>query len=395
MQMLTPGQEQLRQDAKAFVADNIIPHARAFDKSGEFHDYLLEAAKPSRIFAMAVPKQYGGLGYGALPQALVLEEWGYGCCAMATTLAASILSMEAVLIAGNEDQRRRFFAPMLNGEIGAFGLTEPGAGSDVGAGSTTAVKSGGDYILNGAKCWITNASFASVHVVFAQTDKAAGAKGLSAFIVEKGTPGLHFGDVEHKLGLRSSNTVFYALKDARLPAANLLGREGDGMKIAMKTLDTARPAIGALAVGLAQRALDECVAYLHRRFPGKPYPGQSLQFQMADMQIAVQAARQTLHDVMRLRDANLPFSKESAIAKTFCTDTAMRVSAQAVRLAGSHGYTSELSKFMRDAKVMQIYEGTNQIQRLVIARAVLAAAPATAPVPAAVEPKVAAMKAGE
>jgi len=378
MNVLTPKQSLIQQAAKDFVAKNIIPHAVAFDKSGEFHAYLLEAAKPSKIFAMAIPKEYGGLGYDALTQAIVLEEWGYGCAGMATTLAASILSMESVLIAGTDEQKRRYFAPMLNGDIGAFGLTEPGAGSDVSAGKTTAVKAGNNYVLNGCKCWITNASFASVHLIFAQTDAAMGSKGLSAFIVEKGTPGFILGDIEHKLGLRSSNTVFYELKDVHVPAANLLGREGDGMKIAMKTLDTARPAIGALAVGLAQRSLDETVAFMHQRFPGKPYPGQNLQFKLADMQIQVQAARQVLHDVMSLRDAKVPFSKESAIAKTFCTDVAMQVSSQAVRLTGSYGYTSELGKFMRDAKVMQIYEGTNQIQRLVIARAVLASAPVAA-----------------
>ena len=378
MNVLTPKQSLIQQAAKDFVAKNIIPHAVAFDKSGEFHAYLLEAAKPSKIFAMAIPKEYGGLGYDAITQAIVLEEWGYGCAGMATTLAASILSMESVLIAGTDEQKRRYFAPMLNGEIGAFGLTEPGAGSDVSAGKTTAVKAGNDYVLNGCKCWITNASFAGVHLIFAQTDAAMGSKGLSAFIVEKGTPGFILGDIEHKLGLRSSNTVFYELKDVHVPAANLLGKEGDGMKIAMKTLDTARPAIGALAVGLAQRSLDETVTFMHQRFPGKPYPGQNLQFKLADMQIQVQAARQVLHDVMSLRDAKVPFSKQSAIAKTFCTDVAMQVSSQAVRLTGSYGYTSELGKFMRDAKVMQIYEGTNQIQRLVIARAVLASAPVAA-----------------
>jgi len=375
MSVLSPRQLSIQETARYFVAKNIIPHAAVFDKSGEFHAYLLEAAKPSKIFAMAIPKEYGGLGYDALTQAVVLEQWGYGCTGMATTLAASILSMESVLIAGNEEQKRRYFAPLLNGEIGAFGLTEPGAGSDVSAGKTTAVKAGKDYILNGSKCWITNASFASVHLIFAQTDANAGNKGLSAFIVEKGTPGFILGDVEHKLGLRSSNTAFYELKNVHIPAANLLGKEGEGMKIAMKTLDTARPAIGALAVGLAQRSLDECVAFMHQRFPAKPYPGQNLQFKLADMQIQVQAARQVLYDVMSLRDAKVPFSKESAIAKTFCTDVAMQVSSHAVRLTGSHGYTSELGKFMRDAKVMQIYEGTNQIQRLVIARAVLASIP--------------------
>ena len=376
MLVLNPKQESIKQLARDFVARIITPQAAAYDKSGDFHSYLLEAAKPTKMFAMAVPKEYGGFGYDAMTQALVLEEWGYGCAAMATTLSASILSMESVLIAGTDDQKRRYFAPMLNGEIGAFGLTEPGAGSDVGAGITKAVRVGNDYVLNGMKCWITNASFASVHLVFAQTDPAMGTKGLSAFIVEKGTPGFELGDIEHKLGLRSSNTAFYALHDVRVPAANLLGKEGDGMKIAMKTLDTARPAIAALAVGVAQRALDECVAYVHGRFPGKPYPGQALQFQLADMQIQVHAARQVVQDIMLLRDAKLPFSMESAIAKTFCTDTAMRVTAQAVRLTGSYGYTSELGKFMRDAKIMQIYEGTNQIQRLVIARAVLTPVPA-------------------
>lgn len=390
MNALTPRQESIKQAARDFVAENIIPHAAAFDKSGDFHNYLLEAAKPTRIFAMAIPKEFGGLGYDAMTQALVLEEWGYGCAGMATTLAASILSMESVLIAGNDDQKRRYFAPMLNGEIGAFGLTEPGAGSDVGAGSTMAVRDGPDYVLNGEKCWITNGSYASVHLIFAQTDPAKGTKGLSAFIVEKGAKGMLLGEVEHKLGLRSSNTVYYSLKDVRVPAANLLGKEGDGMKIAMMTLDTARPAIGALAVGVAQRALDECVTYVQARFPGKPYPGQNLQFTLADMQVKVQAARQVLHDTMALRDANLPFSKESAITKTFCTDVAMSVSSRAVQLAGSHGYTSGLGKYMRDAKVMQIYEGTNQIQRLVIARAVLANSPA-----AARAPKTPLLKAGE
>jgi len=277
-----------------------------------------------------------------------------------------------VLIAGNDDQKRRYFTPMLTAGIGAFALTEPAAGSDAGAGEATAVRSGSDYILNGPKCWITNGGEAAVLVVFAATDPAKGVKGLSAFIVERGIPGFVLGDREEKLGLRSSNTVFFEMKDMRVPAANLLGKEGDGMKIAMETLDLARPSIGALAVGLAQRCLDECVRHLKARYPAKPSPGQSLQFALADMQIQIEAARQSQHHTMALREANLPFSKESAIAKTLCTDVAMRVTSQAMRLMGSHAYTSEFGKFMRDAKVMQIYEGTNQIQRLVIARSVLA-----------------------
>jgi acyl-CoA dehydrogenase len=367
---MNPEQTAIRQAAKDFVAKNVIPHAAEYDKSGEFHSYILEAAKPSSIFAMAVPKEYGGLDYSPLTQALVLEEWGYGCAAMGTTLSASILSMESVLIAGNDDQKRRYFKPMLTAGIGAFALTEPAAGSDAGAGVATAVKSGDDYILNGPKCWITNGGEAAVLVVFAATDLEKGVKGISAFIVEPSMPGFILGDREEKLGLRSSNTVFFFMKDMRVPAANLLGKEGDGMRIAMETLDVARPSIGALAVGVAQRCLDECVKHLHLRYPPKSYPGQAMQFELADMAIQIEGARQAQHHTMALREAKQPFSMESAIAKTLCTNVAMNVTTQAMRLMGSHAYTSEFGKFMRDAKVMQIYEGTNQIQRLVIARSV-------------------------
>ena len=379
MNIISPEQTAIQAAAKAFVAQHIIPKAVEFDKSGAFHAFLLEAAKPSKIFGMAVPRPYGGLDYSPLTQALVLEEWGYGCCGMATTLAASVLSMESVLLAGNDEQKRRFFTPMLNGKIGAFALTEPSAGSDVGGGKTTAVKTADGYTLHGSKCWITNGGIAEVFTIFAQTDPAKGVKGISAFIVERGTPGFTVGDEEDKLGLRSSNTVFLGLHDVKIPAANLLGKEGDGMKIAMQTLDLARPAIGALAVGLARRALDECVALTHERFPVKPFPGQALQFKLADMKIQIEAARQVLHHMMALREAKLPFSEESAMTKTYGTDMAMDVTTTAVRLMGAVGYTSELGKFMRDAKVMQIYEGTNQIQRLVIARAVLARPKAAAP----------------
>ena len=378
MSILSPEQKAIQQAAKDFVAKNIIPNAAEFDKSGEFPMLLLEASKASNIFAMAVPKEYGGLNYDALTQALVLEEWGYGCAGMGTTLAASVLSMDSVLIAGTDEQKRRYFKPMLNAEIGSFGLTEPGAGSDAAAGKTTAVKKGDEYILNGTKCWITNGGFASVYVIFALTDPAAGVKGISAFILERGLPGFTIGTTDHKLGIRASNTVELLLKDVHIPVTNLLGKEGEGMKIAMKTLDMARPAIAALSVGLAQRALDACVKHVQATFTGKTYPGQTLQFKLADMQILVDAARGSLHEAMRLRDAGLPYSKESAICKTFCSDVAMQVTTMAVSLMGSWGYTSELGKYMRDSKIMQIYEGTNQIQRLVISRAVLAPPPAAA-----------------
>jgi alkylation response protein AidB-like acyl-CoA dehydrogenase len=377
MSILTAEQKQLQKTTKEFVAKHIIPVAAKYDKNGEFHPFLLDAARQSNIFAMAVPKEFGGLDYSALDQALVLEEWGYGCAGMGTTLAASVLSADSVLVAGTEAQKKMFFEPMLRGEIGSFGLTEPGAGSDAGSGKSTAVKVGDEYVLNGTKCWITNGGYASVYVIYALTDPTRGMKGLSAFIVEKGRPGFTIGTTDHKLGIRSSNTVELLFKDVHIPASNLLGKEGDGMKIAMKTLDMARPAIAALSVGLAQRALDECVKHLQQRFPDpKVQPGQTLQFKLADMRIEVEAARQNLYYAMELRDAGLPFSVESAVSKTLCADTAMRITTMAVQLMGSYGYTSEIAKYMRDAKIMQIYEGTNQIQRLVISRAVLAPAPA-------------------
>jgi len=375
MTLLTPEHLRVKEEARAFTAAHIIPRAAEYDRSGEFHPFLLEAARESRIFAMAVPRELGGLDLDALTQALVLEEWGYGCAGMGTTLAASVLAQDSVLVAGTEDQKRRFFEPMARGGIGAFGLTEPNAGSDAGSGRTTALRDGDDYVINGGKCWITNGGYASMFVIYALTDPTKGMKGLSAFIVEKDRPGFTIGTVDHKLGIRSSNTVELLFKDVRVPAANLLGQEGEGMKIAMKTLDMARPAIAALSVGLAQRALDECVRHLQARYPDpKRQPGQNLQFKLADMKIEIDAARQLLHHTMLMRDAGVPYSVESAMAKTNCADVAMRVTSQAVQLLGSHGYTSELAKYMRDAKIMQIYEGTNQIQRLVISRAVLAPA---------------------
>ncbi len=376
MSILSPEQLAIQKTAKEFVAKVIIPNAAKYDKSGEFPTMLLEAAKASKIFAMAVPKEYGGLNYDALTQALVLEEWGYGCAGMGTTLAASILSMDSVLVAGTDAQKSAYFKPMLDAEIGSFGLTEPGAGSDAAAGKATAVKKGDNYILNGTKCWITNGGFASVYVIFALTDPAAGVKGISAFILQRGLPGFTIGTTDHKLGIRASNTVELLLKDVQVPATNLLGKEGEGMKIAMMTLDMARPAIAALSVGLAQRALDACVAHVHTRFPGKPFPGQTLQFKLADMQIMVDAARECVHHAMQLRDAGMPYSKESAICKTFCSDVAMQVTSTAMSLMGSYAYTSDIGKYMRDSKIMQIFEGTNQIQRLVISRAVLAHPPA-------------------
>jgi alkylation response protein AidB-like acyl-CoA dehydrogenase len=368
MNLFTPEQLEIQTAARKFVAKNVIPRAAEFDKSGEFPDFLFDAMKETKICAMAIPKEFGGLGYDSITQALVIEEWAYGCQGIGTTVGASMLGTDPMFFAGTEEQRKRFFAAIVNGGIAAFGLTEPGAGSDAGAVKTTAVRDGDDYILNGSKCFITNGAYASVYVIIASTQPEKGMKGLSAFMVEKGQQGLTIGTAEHKLGIRSSNTVELHFKDARIPVANLLGKEGQGMKIAMKTLDMARPPVAVGAVGIARRAVDVCMNYLMGRFSMQALPRQTLLFKLADMQIQLESARQMAHHAMRLRDAECDYAMESAISKTLGGDMCMAVTSQAVSLMGSYGYTSELEKLMRDAKIMQIYEGTNQIQRLVIVR---------------------------
>jgi alkylation response protein AidB-like acyl-CoA dehydrogenase len=366
-----PEQLEVQKAARAFVAKYIIPYAAEYDRTGEFPSHLLGAAKESKIFAMAIPKKYGGLEYDSLTQALVCEEWGYGCAGMGTTLGASLLGTDPLLVVGTPEQKKMYFAPIVSGGLAAFGLTEPGAGSDAGGVKTTAVHSGNEYILNGTKCFITNGAYASVYLIVASTDPSKGLKGLSAFIVEKGTPGFNVGTAEHKLGIRSSNTVELHFKDAHIPVSNLVGAEGDGMKIAMLTLDMARPPVACAAVGIARRAVDECLKHLTERFTAKYPPPQTMQFKLAEMHAQVEAARQMAHHAMELRDTTTSYSMESAISKLVGGDMVMSVTTQAVSLMGSYGYTSTIEKLMRDAKIMQIYEGTNQIQRLVIARGLL------------------------
>jgi acyl-CoA dehydrogenase len=375
MQLLTPTYRELQQSAQQFVAKHIIPVAAEYDRKAKFHEFILEEAAKAGYLSMAIPKEYGGTGYDSVSQALVLEAWGYGCAGFGTTLAATCLSVDSLLVAGTDEQKKLFFAPLVKGGIAAFALTEPGAGSDAGAGTSTATKLGNEYVLNGTKCFISNGGYAKVYVLYALTDPSKGLRGISAFIVERDRPGVVIGAVEHKLGIRSSNTVELLLNDVKVPESHLLGKEGDGMRIAMKTLDMARPPAGALAVGVAQRALDECIKFYRTKYgSGKIQPGQAAQFRLADMEIQIQAARQLVLHAFALRDSGLPFSKESAIAKTFCSDVAMRVTTDALNLLGSYGYSGDcvVEKLVRDAKILQIYEGTNQIQRLVIARQLLA-----------------------
>lgn len=368
---LTPEQQRLQELAREFTATHIIPVASKWDKLGEFPEFILEEVKKVGLNCMAVPKEYGGAGYDSLTQAVVVQEWGYGCAAFATTLGGNGLSSYPLLIAGTDEQKKLYFGRIVAGGLGGFALTEPGAGSDAGSVSTVAKLDGDEWVLNGTKCFATNCGYAKIMVVFASTDPSKGVKGLSAFIVEKEREGLVVGAVEHKMGIRSSNTVELLLKNVRIPKDHLLGLEGEGMKIAMKTLDMARPIVASMSVGIAQRALDEAINYAkdYLDVNGKAIGShQTVGFKLADMAIQLEAAKQLTRNALRLKEAGLPYTKEAAIAKTFATDTAVRVATDAVALMGNHGYSKGevVEKLMRDAKVTQIYEGSNQVQRIVI-----------------------------
>ncbi|WP_425059945.1 Acyl-CoA dehydrogenase [Sporomusa carbonis] len=368
---LTPQQQKVQQLAREFTAKHIIPVAGEWDEKGEFHEFILEEVKKAGLNCMAVPTEYGGPGYDSVTQSIVAEEWGYGCAAFATTLGGNGLSSYPLAIAGTDEQKKLYYGRLVAGGMGGFALTEPGAGSDAGACATTAKLDGDEWVLNGTKCFATTCGYATIMVVFASTDPSKGVKGLSAFIVEKEREGVIVGAVEHKMGIRSSNTVELILKNVRIPKDHLLGKEGEGMKIAMKTLDMARPIVASMGVGIARRALDAAIKFAKEYLDvnGKPIgTHQAVAFKLADMATQVEAARQLVRNALRLKEAGVPYTKEAAMAKTFATDTAMRVTADAVELMGHYGYSKDsfVEKLMRDAKVTQIYEGTNQVQRMVI-----------------------------
>ena len=368
---LSTERQEVQKRARDFTAENIIPVAREWDEKGGFHEFILEKAKAAGLNCIAVPKEYGGAGYDAVTQSLVAEEWGYGCVAFSTTLGGNGLSTYPLAIAGTDEQKKLYYGRIVAGGMGGFALTEPGAGSDAGSCTTTAKLDGDEWVINGTKCFATTCGYAEIMVVFASTDLSKGVKGLSAFIVEKEREGVIVGAEEHKMGIRSSNTVELLLKNVRVPKDHLLGKEGEGMKIAMKTLDMARPIVASAAVGLSRRALDEALNFAKTYIDvnGKPIgKQQDVGFKLADMAVQVEAARQLIHHALRLKDAGQPYTKEAAMAKTFATDTAMKVTTAASEIMGVYGYAKDciIEKLMRDAKVTQIYEGTNQVQRIVI-----------------------------
>ena len=364
------GQELLGA-VKEFCEKEVKEQCKEYDKTGEWPKEIYDKAIEMQLHMLEVPEEYGGMGLDRVSVAALIEQMAIADSGFATTISASGLGMKPVLIGGTEAQKQHACDLIVNGGFAAFCLTEPGAGSDASAGKTTAVRDGDSYILNGRKCFITNGAVSSFYCVTAMTDKSAGTKGISMFYIEKDTPGLSTGHEEDKMGIRTSNTCDVVLEDCRIPASNLIGAEGQGFSIAMKTLDQARAWMGCIATGIAQRGMEEAIAYGKERIQfGKPVlKNQALQFKIADMAIKIETARQMVAHALTLMDLGLPFSKESAIAKCYASDIAMEVASEAIQMFGGYGYSREypVEKLLRDAKIFQIFEGTNEIQRIVVA----------------------------
>ena len=373
---LTEEQEAVRRLAREFALNEMRPVARHYDETEEFPWPIVEKAHEIGLLNSLIPEEYGGPGADKLTECLIAEELFYGCAGMGTSLMANNLALTPIILAGTEEQKRRFLTPFVEKPIlGAFCLTEPEAGSDAASLRTRAVRDGDAYILNGTKQFITNGSVASYYVVFATVNPELRHRGITAFVVPRETPGISIGKVEHKMGQRASDTAQVVFENVRVPVENRLGEEGEGWKIAMMTLDASRPGIAASAVGIAQAAFDDARRYaLERKQFGQPIAQfQAIQFMLADMAIKIETARLAVWKAAWLWDTGQPSSMASSIAKAYATDVAMQVTTDAVQIFGGYGYTREflVEKYMRDAKLMQIYEGTNQIQRLVIARHLL------------------------
>lgn len=371
--LLKEEQIMIRDLCRQIAKEKIAPVAAEYDKTEKFPSEVIRIIAESDLFAIFVPVEYGGTGGGVLDLCLATEELSRACGGIAVCYAASALGTFPIVLFGNEEQKKKYLPDLAKGKtIAAFGITEPEAGSDASAIKTTAVKKGDYYILNGTKHFITNGGEAGVYTVIAMTDRNKGARGASAFIVEKGTPGFSFGKKEEKLGIRASVTSELIFTDCKVPKENLLAKEGMGFIVTMKTFDMSRPGVAAQALGIAQGALDVAVKYAKERVQfGKPISSfQGIQWMLADMATKTEAARALVYATARMVDSgNTSVAKESAMAKLFASDTAMQVTTDAVQILGGYGYMRDYpaEKYMRDAKITQIYEGTNQIQRNIIA----------------------------
>ena len=374
---LTEEQEMIRKMVRDFAEKEIVPVAGEMDEKGEFPWELIRKMAPLGFLGLPIPEEYGGAGVDNVSFAIAMEEIARASGSIAITLDAHVsLACEAILQFGSEEQKRKYLAPLARGEkLGAFALTEPEAGSDAAAIKTRAVLSGDEWVLNGQKVFITNGSIADVVVVAAVTDPTKGHRGISNFIVEKGTPGFRPGRDEEKMGLKGSVTSQLFFEDCRVPKENLLGKEGEGFKQFLIVLDAGRIAIGAMAVGLAQAALDASIAYAKERVQfGQPIAKfQAIQWMIADMATQLDAARLLVYRAAWLKDRGVRFTREAAMAKLFASEVAERACHAAIQIHGGYGYTKDypLERYYRDARLCEIGEGTSEIQRLVIARRVL------------------------
>jgi alkylation response protein AidB-like acyl-CoA dehydrogenase len=376
---LTAEQREIRDLVRALVRERIAPRAAEIDRTAEFPWDVVELFRENGLFGLVIPEEHGGVGAGALATLVAVEEISKACATSGLILAGQELGSLGIKLAGADEQKARFLPRLASGEwLAAYALTEAGSGSDSAAMRSTARRDGDEYVLDGSKRFITNAGVAHLYVVFAKTDPDAGHHGISAFVVEAGTPGFEVGRIEPKLGIKGSTTGELHFDGCRVPAANRLGAEGDGFRLAMRVLDRSRPGVAAQALGIAQGATDYALEYARTRETfGKPIGSHQLVAGMlADMETRCEAARGLLYRCGRLIDEGADgheLTKLSAITKLFCTDAAMEVTTDAVQVLGGYGYMTEypVERMMRDAKITQIYEGTNQIQRLVIARELL------------------------
>lgn len=362
----------LQQLYRAFAEKEVKPLAELIDEKEMFPEETVKKLSRYGFLGIPFPKEWGGSGGDNLAYVMAVEELSKACATTGVVVSAhTSLGAHPIYEFGTKEQKEKYLIPMAKGEkLGAFGLTEPNAGTDASAQQTTAVLEGDHYILNGSKIFITNAGYADVYIIMAMTDKSQGTKGISAFIVEADTPGFSIGKKEAKLGIRGSSTCELIFENCKIPKENLLGKEGKGFGIAMKTLDGGRIGIAAQALGIAQGALDATISYVkERRQFGKPIAYfQNTQFQLADMGTKIEAARLLVYRAAYLKDQGQPYSKEAAMAKLFASEVAMEVTIKAVQLHGGYGYTREyaVERMMRDAKITEIYEGTSEVQKMVI-----------------------------
>ncbi|HWR41366.1 MAG TPA: acyl-CoA dehydrogenase [Patescibacteria group bacterium] len=374
---LSEEQKMVQKMVRDFATKEVAKGLAERDEHEVFSRELTNQMGELGLMGICFPEEYGGADGDVLSYILAIEELSKVDDGLGITLSASVsLCAWPIFAYGNDAQKKKYLLDLVEGtKLGAFGLTEPNAGTDAASQQTVAVLEGDHYVLNGSKIFITNAGEAETYIVFAMTDKSKGTKGISAFIVEKDTPGFTFGKKEHKLGINTSITMELIFQDVKVPKENMLGKEGDGFKIAMSTLDGGRIGVAAQALGIAQAALDHAVKYSKERTQfGKPIAvNQAIGFMLADMATKVDAARLLIYRAAWLKDQGQPYSKEAAMAKMYASDIAMEVTVDAVQIFGGYGYTREypVERLMRNAKITQIYEGTNQVQRMVISGAVL------------------------